>query len=60
MPATTVLSFSQYLYVWHDGKHIKRYIGKTLPRSATRDPDGQTAGEPGRPDSARPLLRDSQ
>jgi hypothetical protein len=43
------------LYVWRNGKHIKRYVGKTLPQSAARDTDGQIARELPDQDSARRL-----
>ena len=41
-----------YLYLWRDGKHLKRYIGKHLPKSAAdlvgerhrRDGDEAAAG----------------
>jgi hypothetical protein len=26
-----------YVYRWNQGKHIKRYVGKTLPESAAGD-----------------------
>jgi hypothetical protein len=35
-----------YFYAWRDGKHLKRYVGKSLPRSALRAPQ-----EPAPPES---------
>jgi len=36
-----------YLYLWCDGRHRKRYIGKILPQSAGPAPAGQDGAQPG-------------
>ena len=35
-----------YLYLWRDGKHSKRYIGKSLPQSARPGGSAVPAPEP--------------
>jgi len=38
-----------YLYLWRDGRHIKRYVGKALPQAAGLDPGEQAIPNPGPP-----------
>ena len=38
-----------YVYLWRDGRHIKRYVGKALPQAAGLDPGEQAIPNPGPP-----------